>query len=218
VKDRNHMKRIENEVFWKTIAPTVEAKGLKVVAVWENGYRHITNSKRPINTPADLQGIKLRVPEGKWRVKMFQTYGANPSPMKFSEVFTALQTGVMDGQENPFTQIYSAKFQEVQKFLSLTGHVYTPAYATVGARKWASLPADVRSTLEAVAKENQAFVYQKAAKDDEDLLGKLKAGGMQVNTPNKDAFIAASKPVYEEFAKEVKGAKEVIDRAIALGK
>jgi tripartite ATP-independent transporter DctP family solute receptor len=218
VKDRNHMQRIEKDVFWKTLAPTAEAKGLKVLAVWENGYRHITNSKRPINTPADLQGIKLRVPEGKWRVKMFQAYGANPSPMKLSEVFTALQTGVMDGQENPFTQIYSSKFQEVQKFLSLTGHVYTPAYITVGAKKWASLPADVRGTLEAVAKETQQFVYEKAAKDDEDLLGKLKAGGMQVNTPNKDAFIAASRPVYEEFSKEVKGAKELIDRAIALGK
>ena len=218
VKDRAHMQRIEKEVFWKMLEPAVEAKGLKVIAVWENGYRHITNSKRPIGTPADLQGIKLRVPEGKWRVKMFQTYGANPSPMKFSEVFTALQTGVMDGQENPFTQIYSAKFHEVQKYLSLTGHVYTPAYATVGMRKWSSLPADVRSTLEAVAKETQAFVYEKAAKDDEDLLAKIKAANVQVNTPNKDAFIAASKPVYEEFAKEVKGAKEVIDRAIALGK
>jgi tripartite ATP-independent transporter DctP family solute receptor len=218
VKDRKHMQRIEKDVFWKTLAPAAEAKGLKVLAVWENGYRHITNSKRPINTPADLQGIKLRVPEGKWRVKMFQAYGANPSPMKLSEVFTALQTGVMDGQENPFTQIYSSKFQEVQKYLSLTGHVYTPAYVTVGAKKWASLPADVRSTLESVAKETQQFVYDKAAKDDEDLLGKLKAGGMQVNTPNKDAFIAASRPVYDEFAKEVKGAKELIDRAIALGK
>jgi TRAP-type transport system periplasmic protein len=218
VKDREHMKRIEKDVFWKTLAPAAEAKGLKVIAVWENGYRHITNSKRAINTPADLQGIKLRVPEGKWRVKMFQTYGANPSPMKFSEVFTALQTGVMDGQENPFTQIYSAKFQEVQKFLSLTGHVYTPAYATVGAKKWASLPADVRKVLEDTAKETQAYVYDKAAKDDEDLLGKIKAAGVQVNTPNKNAFIAASKPVYEDFAKEVKGAKEVIDRAIALGK
>ncbi|MGH8765247.1 MAG: TRAP transporter substrate-binding protein [Burkholderiales bacterium] len=218
VKDREHMKRIEGAVFWKTLEPTVEAKGLKVIAVWENGYRHITNSKHPINTPADLQGIKLRVPEGKWRVKMFQIYGANPSPMKLSEVFTALQTGVMDGQENPLTQIYSSKFQEVQKYLSLTGHVYTPAYVTVSAKKWASLPADVRGTLESVAKETQAFVYAKAAKDDEELLGKIKAAGVQVNTPNKDAFIAASKPVYEEFAKEVKGAKEVIDSAIALGK
>ena len=158
------------------------------------------------------------MPEGKWRVKMFQAYGANPSPMKFSEVFTALQTGVMDGQENPFTQIYSAKFQEVQKFLSLTGHVYTPAYVTVGAKKWETLPADVRQVLEDVAKETQKFVYEKAAKDDEELLGKIKAANVAVNTPNKDAFVAASKPVYEEFAGEVKGSKEVIDRAIALGK
>ncbi|MGE0874401.1 MAG: TRAP transporter substrate-binding protein [Burkholderiales bacterium] len=218
VKDRGHMKKIEKDVFWKSLAPAAEAKGLKIIAVWENGYRHITNNKRPINTPDDLKGIKLRTPEGKWRVKMFQTYGANPSPMKFSEVFTALQTGVMDGQENPFTQIFSAKFQEVQKYLSLTGHVYTPAYATVGAKKWASLPADVRGILEAAARDTQDFVYKKAAQDDEDLLAKIKSAGVQVNTPNKDAFVAASKPVYEEFAKEVKGAKEVIDRAIALGK
>jgi tripartite ATP-independent transporter DctP family solute receptor len=218
VKDRAHMGRIEKEVFWAKLAPEAEKKGLKVLAVWENGYRHITNSKRPINTPDDLKGIKLRVPEGKWRVKMFQTYGANPSPMKFSEVFTALQTGVMDGQENPFTQIYSAKFQEVQKYISLTGHVYTPAYLTAGARKWASLPEDVRRILEDTAKETQAWVYEKAAKDDEDLLGKIKAAGVAVNTPNKEAFVAASKPVYEEFAKEVAGSKEVIDRAIALGK
>jgi tripartite ATP-independent transporter DctP family solute receptor len=218
VKDRGHMAKIERDVFWPKIAPEAEKKGLKVVGVWENGYRHITNSKRPINVPADLQGIKLRVPEGKWRVKMFQTYGANPSPMKFSEVFTALQTGVMDGQENPYTQIYSAKFQEVQKFISLTGHVYTPAYVTVGVKKWATLPADVRKVLEDTAKETQAFVYQKAAKDDEELLAKIKAAGVQSNVPNKDAFVAASKPVYEEFAREVAGSKEVIDRAIALGK
>src|SRR5438093_6602147 len=175
VKDRNHMRRIEKEVFWPKIAPEAEKKGLKVLAVWENGYRHITNSKRPINVPADLQGIKLRVPEGKWRVKMFQAYGANPSPMKFSEVFTALQTGVMDGQENPFTQIYSAKFQEVQKYLSLTGHVYTPAYVAVGAKKWATLPDDVRRVPEDTAKETQAFVYAAAEKDDTEQSGPLKA-------------------------------------------
>ncbi len=218
VKDRKHMGRIEKEVFWPIIAPTVEKKGLKVIAVWENGYRHITNSKRPINTPEDLKGIKLRVPEGKWRVKMFQAYGANPAPMKFSEVFTALQTGVMDGQENPFTQITSAKFQEVQKFISLTGHVYTPAYVTVGSKKWATLPADVRKVLEDTAKETQAWVYETAEKGDKELLDKILAAGVKSNMPNKDAFVAASKPVYEEFAKEVPGSKEVIDKAIALGK
>jgi TRAP-type transport system periplasmic protein len=218
VKDRKHMNAIEKEVVWPRLAPEAEKKGLKIIAVWENGYRHITNSRRPINVPADLKGIKLRVPEGKWRVKMFQTYGANPSPMKFSEVFTALQTGVMDGQENPFTQIYSAKFQEVQKFLSLTGHVYTPAYATVGTKKWASLPADVRKILEDTARENQAFVYATAARDEDDLLNKLKAGGIQVNEADKAAFVKASQAVYEEFGKEVKGSKELIDKALSLAK
>jgi len=216
VKDRAHMGRIEKEVFWPMIEPAIEKKGLKVLAVWENGVRHITNNKRPIKLPADLQGIKLRVPEGKWRVKMFQAYGANPSPMKFSELFTALQTGVMDGEENPLTQIYSAKLQEVQKYLSLSGHVYTPAYLTVGTKHWETLPADIRKTLEDTAKETQAFVYQAAAHDEEDLLGKLKQAGMQVNEVDKDAFVAASKPIYEEFSKEVSGAKAAIDKANAL--
>jgi TRAP-type transport system periplasmic protein len=216
VKDRAHMGRIEKEVFWPKLAPEAEKKGLKVLAVWENGYRHITNSKRPIKVPADLKGIKLRVPEGKWRLKMFQAYGANPSPMKFSELFTALQTGVMDGEENPFTQIYSAKLQEVQKYLSLSGHVYTPAYLVVGARHWNTLPPDVRKILEDTAKETQAFVYETAAKEDTALLAKLKQAGMEVNEVDKEAFVAASKPIYAEFGAEVPGAKEVIDRAVSL--
>ena len=210
------MGRIEKEVFWPKLAPEAEKKGLKVLAVWENGYRHITNSKRPIKVPADLKGIKLRVPEGKWRLKMFQAYGANPSPMKFSELFTALQTGVMDGQENPFTQIYSAKLQEVQKYLSLSGHVYTPAYLVVGTRHWNTLPPDVRRILEDTAKETQAFVYDTAAKEDTALLAKLKQSGMEVNDVDKDAFVAASKPIYDEFGAEVPGAREVIDRAVSL--
>jgi tripartite ATP-independent transporter DctP family solute receptor len=184
--------------------------------VWENGYRHITNNKRPINVPGDLQGIKLRTPKGKWRVKMFQAYGANPSPMSFSEVFTALQTGVMDGQENPFSQIYSAKFHEVQKYLSLTGHVYTPAYITTGAKKWASLPADVRKILEETARELQSFVYATAEKDENELLGKIKAAGVQVNEADKAAFVKASKAIYDEFGREVKGSKVLIDKALSL--
>jgi len=200
------------------LAPAAEKKGVKVIAVWENGVRHITNNVRPIVKPEDLKGIKLRVPEGKWRLKMFQAYGANPSPMKFSELFTALQTGVMDGEENPFTQIYSAKLQEVQKYLSLSGHVYTPAYLTVGSRKYAALPADVRKVLEDTAKETQAFVYATAEKQETELLNKLKAAGMQVNEVDKNAFIAASKGIYDDFAKEVPAAKPLIEKAVALGK
>ncbi len=218
VKDREHMKRIEQAVFWPKLAPEAEKRGLKVIAVWENGYRQITNSRRAIKSPDDLKGIKLRVPEGKWRVKMFQAYGANPSPMKFSELFTALQTGVMDGQENPLTQIYSAKLQEVQKYLSLSGHVYTPSYLIVGTRKWAAVPADARKILEDIAKETQAFVYETAAREETDLLAKLKQAGMQVNEVDKDAFFAASKPIYDEFSTEVAGAKALLDQAAALRK
>lgn len=218
VKDRAHMAKIEKEVFWPSLAPLAEKKGLKVIAVWENGYRHITNNKKPVKVPDDLKGFKLRVPEGKWRVKMFQEYGANPSPMKFSELFTALQTGVMDGQENPFTQIYSAKLQEVQKYLSLSGHVYTPAYVLVGKNKYEKLPADVRKVLEDTARETQAFVYQTAIRQETELLEKLKAAGMQVNEVDKDAFIKASAGIYEDFGKDIAGAKPLIDKAVALGK
>ena len=216
VQDRSHMNRIESEIFWSKIEPAAEAKGYKILAVWENGFRHITNNVRPINTPEDLQGIKLRTPKGSWRVKMFKSYGANPTPMSFSEVFTALQTGVIDGQENPFAQIYSAKFQEVQKYLSLTGHVYTPAYVTVGKETWASLPADVRQILEETAKETQAYVYETAASMETDLLQKLKDGGIQVNEPDKAAFIRGSKVIYDEFSTSVPGGGDMVNQALSL--
>jgi tripartite ATP-independent transporter DctP family solute receptor len=217
VKDREHMKRIEEEIFWPTLAPMAEEQGYTILAVWENGFRHITNNVRPIETPEDLQGIKLRVPSGEWRVKMFQAYDANPTPMAFAEVFTALQTGVIDGQENPFAQIWSAKFQEVQDYLSLTGHVYTPAYVTAGKQRFESLPAEVQQVLEEVAKDTQDFVYETAAALEDDLLAKLEEGGIQVNEADKDAFIAASQPIYEEFSSEVEVGKELIDKAISLG-
>lgn len=218
VKDRRHMLAIEKEIVWPRLAPEAEKKGLRIIAVWENGYRHITNNKWPIRVPADLQGIKLRVPEGTWRVKMFRSYGTEPSPMKFSEVFKALQSGMIDGQENPFTIIYSARLQEVQKFLSLTGHVYTPAYLTAGAGAWTALPADVRKVLEDTGKEVQAFVYASAEQEENDLLGKLRAAGMQVNDADKAAFVLASKPIYEQFGKEVPGSGELIARALALAR
>ena len=210
VKDREHMKRIEKEVVWPKLAPLAQAKGYTLLAVWENGSRHITNNVRPIVNPEDLKGIKLRVPEGKWRVKMFQTYGANPSAMKFSEVFTALKTGTMDGQENPFSQIYSAKFHEAQKYLSITDHVYTPAYVIAGTKRWEALPADVRKILADTAKETQGYVYEAAARMEKELLDKIKAAGVAVNNANKDAFVKASAAIYKEFGDSVAGAGEMI--------
>jgi len=218
VKSREHMKKIEAAVVWPALAPLAEAKGYTLLAVWENGFRNITTNTKPIVKPADLAGMKLRVPQGKWRVKMFQAYGANPSPMALSEVFVALQTGVMDGQENPLTQIYSSKFQEVQKYLSMTGHVYTPAFLATGKSKFAALPADVQAILTQAARDTQAYVYEQAAKLDRELQDKIAAAGVKVNEADKDAFIAASKGVYEEFAKEVPQGGKLVEQAIALGK
>lgn len=216
VKDREHMARIEKEIVWPTLVPILEKKGYKVIAIWENGFRNITNNQRPIDVPADLQDLKLRTPKSVWRVKMFKAYGANPAPLSFSEVFVALQTGTFDGQENPLAQIASGKFQEVQKYLSMTGHVYTPAYVTVSTKHWEKIPADVRKVLEDTAKETQAYVYKTAAQLEVDLLAELKAGGMEVNTADKAAFIAASKPIYEEFGNSVSGGKALIDKALGL--
>jgi len=216
IKDRAHMARVEKEIVWDKIVPAAEAKGYKILALWENGFRHITNNVRPVNVPADLQGLKLRTPKGSWRVKMFQTYGANPTPMSFSEVFTALQTGTIDGQENPYAQIYSGKFQEVQKFLSVTGHVYTPAYVTVGADKWAQLDAGIREVLEETAKELQAFVYETAERFEVELLDKINAAGVEVNEANKQAFIDASGGIYDEFATSVPGGADMVTKAQEL--
>jgi len=138
--------------------------------------------------------------------------------MALSEVFVALQTGVMDGQENPLTQIWSSKFQEVQKYLSLTGHVYTPAYLAAGARRHAGLPADVQAALAQAAKDTQPYVYEQAAKLDNDLLAKIKTSGIKVNEADKDAFIVASRSVYEEFGREVPPGGLLVEKAVALGR
>ncbi len=217
VQNRGHAARIAKEVIHPVLGPVAEKAGYRILGVWENGYRHITNNKRPIVKPADLDGIKLRTPKGVWRVKMFKAYGANPSPMALKEVFVALQTGVMDGQENPLTQIYSQKFQEVQKYLSLTGHVYTPAYIVAGA-SWSRLPPDVQKILAETAVAVEPDVLKLAAKLDDELIGKMKSSGIQVNEADKAAFVAASKGIYGEFSKEVPAGKMLIDKSLSLAK
>ncbi|MCR9256335.1 MAG: TRAP transporter substrate-binding protein [Alphaproteobacteria bacterium] len=210
IKDRAHMRRVQAELM-PTFQKAANAKGYRIIGLFENGFRHITNNTRPINTPEDLAGVKLRTPKGAWRVKMFKLYGANPTPMAFSEVFTALQTGVIDGQENPYAQIASAKFQEVQKYLSITGHVYTPAYVLVSEKHFAKLPADVQAGLEECGGSTQDFVYEHAAKLEKELLDVIKSAGVEVNNADNDAFIAASKPIYDEFASSVDGGQDLID-------
>lgn len=210
LKDWNHVRRVAaNPEIKRQLFEPLPAKGIRALAYWENGFRHITNNVRPIVKPEDLKGIKLRVPSGIWRVKMFKAYGANPTPLAFAEVYSALQSGVMDGQENPFAQIWSARFHEVQKYLSLTGHVYSPAYPVVGEKWWQSIPADVRATLERVAIETQEVAWREGERLDKELIGKLSAT-LKVNEVDKNAFVQASKAVYDEFNKEVPGAGELI--------
>jgi tripartite ATP-independent transporter DctP family solute receptor len=218
IQSRDHMKAVRAEIGESVFNAAAESKGYKVLGYFENGFRHITNNTRPINVPEDLEGIKLRTPKGEWRVKMFQLYGANPTPMAFSEVFTALKTDVIDGQENPYAQIWSAKFQEVQKYLSITGHVYTPAYVLVSAKHFAKLPEDIQSDLMAAAEESQDAVYAMAAQLETELLQNLKDGGITVNEADKGAFVEASKPVYDEFASSVKGGAELINTVQSLAK
>ncbi|HEX9052431.1 MAG TPA: TRAP transporter substrate-binding protein [Anaeromyxobacter sp.] len=215
-KDRAHVKRVfEDPQVKKLLLDPLPAKGLRVLGVWENGFRVVTNNVRPIVEPADLKGIKLRVPSGVWRVKMFRAYGANPTPLAYGEVFAALQAGVMDGQENPFPQIWGGKFQEVQKYLSLTNHVYTPAYLVVSERYWKTLPPDVQQLLEKTAVDVGDFARSEGARLDKEILEKMRSK-LKVNEVDQAAFVKASAPVYEDFGKEVPGGKELIDRIQSL--
>lgn len=211
IVNRAHMKRVAEDPRVKAaLFEPVPAKGMRLLAYWENGFRHVTNNVRPVMNPEDLKGIKLRIPGGVWRGKMFRAYGANPSPMPFAEVYSALQAGVMDGQENPFPQIASAKFHEVQKYLSLTGHVYTPAYPTISEAFWEKLPRDVQQTLERIAVEVGDFARSEGERLDKELAAKLTTGQMKMNEVDKDAFIKASGAIYDEFAKEVAGGGDLI--------
>lgn len=216
IDDRDHMKRVRDELVRDVMYKAAEDKGYKIIGVWENGFRQITNNVRPIVVPADLEGIKLRTPNGIWRVEMFKSYGANPAPMALSEAFVALQTGAMDGQENPLVQIYSQRFQEVQKYLSLTNHVYTPAFVLAGAR-FQRLPEDVRKVLIETAEEVENFALDQGEMLDNSLVEKMKAD-MEVNKADQKAFIAGSDAIYKKFADEVEGGQKMLDKVDQLRK
>jgi tripartite ATP-independent transporter DctP family solute receptor len=216
VADREHLARIEETLFRDTLVPAAEAEGYRPLAVWENGFRQITNNVRPITVPSDLDGLKIRTPNSSWRVAMFSEYGANPTPMSFSEVFVGLQTGVIDGQENPLTNIAGAKLDEVQEYLSMSGHVYSPAYPTVGVAAFERLDPEVQTILTETAQEVALWAREQGAAQDGELLESLQAGGMIVNQTDRAAFVEASAPLYEKFAAEVEGGQAMIDQAMSL--
>lgn len=218
VQDRAHLKAIDKEVVEGQIAPKARDKGLEVLSTWENGFRQITNNARPINKPEDLSGLKIRTPSSEWRVAMFKEWGSNPTPMAFSEVFVALQTGTMDGQENPLTNITGANFQEVQKYLSMTDHVYSPIYLTTGAGQWDDMDETVKAAVAEVAAEVQDWSLAEGERADKELIAKIEEAGVEVNTADKQAFIEASAPIYAAFAEQVPGGAELVQKARDLAK
>jgi tripartite ATP-independent transporter DctP family solute receptor len=213
VSDRAQVAQIEKDVVWPYIAPAAEKKGYTIISFWENGFRNITNSKKPINTPADLAGLKIRTPNSSWRVKMFKNWGANPTPMSFGDVFIGLQTGVIDGQENPYTNIYAAKLNEVQEYLSVTNHVYTPAYLTAGNKSYKKLPDDVKAIIKQSSHEAQQWGYAEATKLEGVLKDKLVAGGMKINVADHQSFVDASQPIYDDFIANVPNGKVMLEKA-----
>ncbi|MGQ0567932.1 MAG: TRAP transporter substrate-binding protein [Armatimonadota bacterium] len=213
IVNHRHMKAVsESAELKRLLFDPLPLQGLRLLAYWENGFRHVTNNVRPITKPEDLRGIKLRIPPGAWRQKMFQAYGANPTPMAFAEVFSALQTGVMDAQENPLAQIWGAKFHEVQRFLSMTGHVYTPAYPAAGERWWQTVPADIRITLRRIAEEVGDYGRAQGERLDNSLIDDMtKANSrLRVNEVEKRAFIVASEKIYDEFARTVPNGAQLV--------
>jgi len=181
------------------LAAGLPAKGIRVLAYWENGLRHTTNSKKPIEKPEDLKGMKIRTPENKMTISIFKALGANPAPLTYSELYLALSQGVFDGQENPITNIHASKLYEVQKYISLTYHKYEGKPFTVSEKVWKTLSPNVQKVIKDGAKiyaiENRAMFKESEIK----LLEDLKVRGMKVSTPNLHPFREATRSVYAEW-------------------
>lgn len=202
-RDKAHARAVLDGPIGDELLKKFEPKGFKALAWAENGFRHMTNSKRAINTPEDLKGLKLRTMENPVHITAYKAFGIITTPMAFPEVFTALQQGTVDGQENPLPVIISSKFDQVQKHLSLTGHVYSPCIFVMNKGVFDKLaPADQQAFVEA-AKE--AVKANRARVDEDDAKGvaDLRAKGMNVvENLDKAKFQAALASANAKFEKE----------------
>lgn len=171
----------------------LQEKGLVGLVYWENGFRNLTNNKQPVNKLEDLNGIKLRVMQNTVFLESFKTLGANAIPLPFSELFSALETKTVDGQENPYNTILSSKFYEVQKYLSVTNHVYSPWIVLVSKKYWEGLSKDEQKVLLDAAKKSRDFEREDTRAEAAKALTDLKAKGMQINelTPAETARMRA---------------------------
>ena len=190
--------------------------GLKNMAYAENGFRMITNNRGPITKPADLKGLKIRTMENPIHMATFRALGANPTPMSFGELYTALQQKTVDAQENPIPLIFTSKFYEVQKYCSLSGHVYAATVLLVNDKWFNKLSKEHQKVLMDAAKLYRTEQRKLNDQQDKDMVNALKKNGMKVNeitAEEKKAFVKATAGVYGEFAKSVKGGQELIDLA-----
>ena len=159
----------------------LQDKGLVGLVYWENGFRNLTNNKRAVAKLEDLDGIKLRVMQNNVFIDSFKTLGANAVPLPFSELFTALETKTVDGQENPYNTILSSKFYEVQKYLTVTNHVYSPWIVTVSKKWWDQLSKDEQKVLMDAAVKSRDFERKDTRAEADKALADLKGKGMQIN-------------------------------------
>ncbi|WP_164553361.1 TRAP transporter substrate-binding protein [Brevibacillus marinus] len=187
-------------------------KGLKGISWTENGFRVITNSKKPIRTPDDLKGLKIRVPENQAYVATFEALGANPTPIAFPDLFSSLEQKVVDGQENPLPQIYSNKFHEVQDYLSVTHHLYGPAPIIMSLKFYESLPDDLKKVIDEAGIETQQYQWEVVQNMEKEIMEDLKTKGITiVEDVDVEKFKELTRPVYDEF-EEIVG-KELMDLA-----
>lgn len=208
--NRDHAYKVLDSEIGQDMLKSLEAKGIVGLAYWENGFRHLTNSVRPVAKPADVKGLKIRTMENKVHMESFRVLGADPTPMAFGELFTALQQKTVDGQENPLAQIETSKFYEVQKYLSMTGHFYAPAVLLISKAKFDSMPADVKEGLKKAAMEGQAFERGLIQKSDAELKEKLKQRGMNITEIDVKEWQDAMAPVYKTFEAEI--GKDLIEK------
>ncbi|MFT2213990.1 TRAP transporter substrate-binding protein [Rhizobium giardinii] len=187
----------------KTFARELDDKNLVVLAYWELGFPNLTNSRRPVEKVDDIEGLKIRVVQSPIYLEMFQALGANAVPMPFPEVYTALETGTVDGQENPAPSILTAKLNEVQKYITLTRHTYNPMVLLFSKPLWEQLDQEERDLLQAAASEAAGFQRQLSRDADAKAVEALAASGMAVTKlpPEEIArFREKTKPVADKFA------------------
>ncbi|MBA3506370.1 MAG: DctP family TRAP transporter solute-binding subunit [Betaproteobacteria bacterium] len=179
------------------------AKNIQALAWGENGFRHMTNNKRSVNVPDDLKGLKMRTMENPVHMQAYKAFGIIPTPMAFTEVFTALQQGTVDGQENPLSVISAAKLDQVQKYITLTGHVYSPALILMNKAKWDKLSAADKQAFTAAAKEAVKVNRARIDEDERRVVAELKQHGMTVvEVVDKSKFQTTLGPTFAEFGKK----------------